>query len=185
VVRIHSESLLTSLAENPIWGVRGYAINAHAGLEQALCGLLKHLTGLAPDINGLIFFKLESSRSRTAVLSGLLKKKYLSKYSAFFNSLVALVGTIDQERNEVVHWHMLLTIKQSDAGIKRDLALEPGNFWARTENTPQKDVPALVKFITKCEFASHLCGLFTMYLEGHYSDEQSAPWRGMSAVSVR
>ena len=55
---------------------RGKAVQAYARLEQALCRIFADISGTAPQIAAIIFFRIQSTRARNDVLDKLLRLRY-------------------------------------------------------------------------------------------------------------
>ena len=139
---------------------RGFAITQYAYYEEALACLFAELIGLTPAIAGIPFFKINNARSRAAIMERLLKKKYGSKYSVFWNSLAKELQKLDNQRNNVVHWTMMITHFAEPVA-----SLVPPNYWDEDKNTPSLLLADLVKFADKCNFfVSTICA-FTYTLQ--------------------
>ena len=92
---------------------RASAIQAYAALERSLSFLFAQWLGTPIDVAGLVFFRITSTHARNRILDDLKKKKLENQYNLFWNSLLALTRTIDQRRNEIVHWHIVNNIDLS------------------------------------------------------------------------
>src|SRR5216684_1718085 len=92
--------------EDPFWAIRGQAINAYAGLEQALCFLLEPLTGRPVPVAATIFYKIRNLRDVTDILGKLLMFRHRETYKVFWKSFSNFIGKITEKRNSIVHWHV-------------------------------------------------------------------------------
>jgi hypothetical protein len=146
---------------------RGKAVQEYAEYEQSLAGLYAYLTGMERDIAGVTFFKLSQARARIAILERLLHKKHGAKYNPFWNSLVKHMDAIDRKRNEIVHWGTVVHIGLTANGVQTNtLALEPPNFWDRTEGTPSIWEDDLYDFIVKVDYFARAINMFLAVMTG-------------------
>jgi hypothetical protein len=163
-------NLDTIVGEDRFWSIRGKAIDAYAILEQSLCLLFAHLAGMPLDIAGIVFFKITSARSRSAVLEELLKKRYGAKYNAFWNRYFRDLGQIDRGRNEIVHWLVVETIDTADPTNRIvTLSLMPRKLLV-TDASPKIETSDLMTFIGKCDVFARACSVFTSPLR------EVGPW---------
>jgi hypothetical protein len=73
-----------NMADNDaIWEIRGKAVQAYVNVEQNLSRLFAGLTGMAPDIANLVFFKISETSRRNDILRELLGIKFSGKYMIF------------------------------------------------------------------------------------------------------
>jgi hypothetical protein len=92
---------------------RALAIQAYATLEFSLSTIFAQWLGTSVDVAGLVFFRITNTHARNRILDDLKKKRLESNYNLFWNSLLSLIRTIDQRRNEIVHWHIVNNIDLS------------------------------------------------------------------------
>lgn len=156
---------------------RGLAIEAYAGLESALNYLFGHLLETSPDKAGVVFFRVVNSRARNTMLEDLLDKKHRKKYDDFFRGisgapgqkrqpgLFAMITALDQQRNEIVHWHTVFARRR--VGETQE-ELRPHVFWS----TLMEDEPArwygkkrLQSFIDKTDFVAATVWAFYRVME--------------------
>lgn len=149
------------LDQDPFWNVRAKAIQSYATLEQSLCGLLAALGDMAPEVAGIIFFKISSSDSRNKIIEKLFRRKYQVQYNLFVNSLLSQLRPLDIKRNEIVHWNTAQNFGGPNSS-DWSLSLIPPNFWLYNENSPSIALPDLVSFIEKCSFYSRLINMFSL-----------------------
>jgi hypothetical protein len=141
------------------WAVRGNAIQAYANVEYSLCSLLSVFGNIESDVASIIFYKVTSSRARDSILEKLLKKRFGTKYSVFWNSVAKLVGQITEVRNQIVHWQAI------DNQTDKEMQLVPPTFIRMTWGTfPLMRTVDLSAFITKCDFVYRLCNIFWIFL---------------------
>jgi hypothetical protein len=109
---------------------RASAIQAYASLELSLSLRFAEWLGAPIDAAGLVFFRITNTYSRTRILDDLKKRKFQEQYNLFWNSLVALIRTIDQRRNEIVHWHVVnnIDLRRPHEQASR-LSLKPPTGW--------------------------------------------------------
>lgn len=148
---------------------RGTAINAYAGMEQALCLLLASLIGTDKAIAAIILYRVTATRSRMGIIDKLKKRKHRSLHNVFWNSLLKEIGLIDQGRNELVHWHAMTQISTNPAMAK---LTPPGSMWMppiMPDQTPQElTVEKCVAFGTRCELATEAVRLFLRATDAEY-----------------
>jgi hypothetical protein len=141
---------------------RADAIQSYADLEQALCELFSYLSDTNPAVAGTIFFRITNARSRSAILDKLMHMKHKANYRLFFNSLLKMLGPIEEKRNGIIHWHMLGLGDKGPTGHPefREMALMPPNFWTIEENTPSYNISRLNEFQAQCDFMTKATRLF-------------------------
>ena len=142
--------------QDEIWAIRGKAIQSYANLEQALCRIFSHLSGTPLDIAAIIYFRIASTDARDKIVDRLFRKKLKQRFNLFRNSLIDQLRPIHAERNEIVHWNII--IEQSATCF--EVVLKPPTFWDFETFTPKKTAPDLVAFANKCGFYASLCGVF-------------------------
>ena len=96
-------------SQDPFWAIRGHAIEAYAGVEQSLCALFAHLTGMHNEVAGVIFFRITNPRVLGEILDILMKKKYVDEYSKFWKSVDKIIRKLVETRNRLVHWNVANT----------------------------------------------------------------------------
>ena len=161
---------------DPIWSLRGHAIQAYANLEQSLCLLFILAGSMANDVGGIIFFRITSTQVRNQILEKLIHQKFGTKYNLFWNSYLKQLRPIDIKRNEIVHWNLVtnIAINNGDAVIGAELC--PPNFWVHDQNTPSLTVADLSAFMQKCDVFSRAINMFTLLESGHLRGESLQTW---------
>src|SRR4051794_14585654 len=116
--------------EEQFYAARGRAIQAYATLEQSLCTLFSRLAGTPDDVAAIIFFRITSYRVRNTIIEKLFQRKFGATYNTFRNSLVKQLTPIDNERNEIVHWNVLIDVSTDQAGnsIEKIIMIPPNMF---------------------------------------------------------
>jgi len=158
-------------SENELLLARAKAIQGYATVEQSLCSLFAHLMGAPPDLAGIVFFRIVNSRSRNAILEGLLKRRAPHQYRAYWESLLKEINFTDQQRNEIVHWHTAVNVGQTV-----ELRLIPPNFWIMTESTPYYTAAKLLEFEAKCDFLSRSMNMFYLLLRIDFPLDSRKAW---------
>jgi hypothetical protein len=98
----------------------------------------------------------------------LLQKNLGAQYNLFRNSLFKQLGSIDRERNEVVHWNVINEVgTDADGNTTSVLIMVPPANWIDAINTPKRFREDLVAFSRKCEFYKCLIDMFGVALTGH------------------
>ena len=163
------------IAKQRLVFARGTSIEAYANLEQSLCSFFTLLIQTPPGTAAVIFFKMANSRSRNEILSKLQKKQFGDTYSAFWNSLIKRVRSLDEMRNQIVHWIEASDLYDLDGVNHWRFKLIPPNFWHRTPDTPSLTIGQLTEFITECVFVSRVLNLFILALKGQECFEGETP----------
>ena len=141
--------------------VRGNCLNAHSFVENSLVSLFAHLLGTSRDFAGVVFFKMNNSRARSAALERMLKKRHGAAFNVFWNSYAGTLQALDRERNNIVHW----TIRSfTTDGHVTHAVLEPPNYEDKTDATPQIEIETLIEFIKKCDFIARMTEMFLFVL---------------------
>lgn len=177
-VKIELTEVMAIAARDGFWAVRAQAIHAHVSLEQSLCRLFQDTTNIAPEMAGPVFFKITSSRARANLLDFLIRKRFGSKYSLFWNSFLKQLEGVDKKRNEIVHWVTATNIGELDSTGKPlvDLTLIPPTFLHAVEPTAAINTKDLVDFIQQCNIYSRLCNMFCLALSGKMGNEPTKMW---------
>jgi hypothetical protein len=163
--------------QNQMLLARASAIQAYAALEFSLCILFSLLLGIDIDRAGLVFFRITNTHSRNRILDDLREKKFGESYKSFWNSMMSIVRTLDQRRNEIVHWHVVqtidLTLPHAQAA---KLSLQPPAGWSSGSPASIAD-QELVEFMERCSFASTLLSMFGMVtMQSNFPESSRAPW---------
>ena len=96
----------------------------------------------------------------------LLQAKLGDRYNLFRNSLFKQLGSIDRERNEVVHWNVINQIgADADGNTTSVLIMVPPAYWIG-DDTPERTREDLVAFSRKCGFYARLIERFGVTLAG-------------------
>jgi hypothetical protein len=169
--------VLRAALSNPMWAIRGRAIQEYATLEQSLFRLFVFLTSTEPRIAGVVFFKQTSSQARNAIFDKLIRTKFGSEYALFWNSYLSHLRPIDTRRNEIVHWNTIITMALDEKGgqVNTPMLGSP-NFWAYEENTPFIKTDDLMGFIIKCNIYARLCTMFYATVAELLDQERRQPW---------
>lgn len=91
---------------------RGYAIDAFAHLEGALCDVLTAVGEMSSMAANAAFFSASTMRARLGMISDLMHLKFGKKYSAYWKSVKDRVGALTEVRNRIVHWRMTNTMDE-------------------------------------------------------------------------
>lgn len=136
-------------AEDNFLVARALAIQAYAEVERSLCWMFGFLIEVDDNVAGIIFYRMVNSRSRLAVIEDLKKLRWGDKYDAYFRSVIRALKPLDQERNQIVHWHgqPWHMPERSRGGY-----LRPANFSAGGDIEKWIDPEQLIEFAYKCDF---------------------------------
>jgi hypothetical protein len=174
---------------DPIWQVRGKAIEAHALLEESLCKLFAHLGNMDNEVASIVFFRISSADVRNKLLEKLFRRKHGANYNLFFNSLLRQLHPISGKRNEIVHWCATSYISENDSGaLESQVVLtHPSDIDATNPDRPNIDIDALVEFSRKCNFYTRLCNMFYLIDSGqgaNLSGDVENKWRAVFQEQV-
>lgn len=154
---------------DPIWISRATAIEAYAHLEQALCRLFSFVGDMPTDVAGIVFFKIVSTQARSAILDKLFKRKFKGQFNLFLNSIVKSMKPIDERRNEIIHWNIVVnTDTDQDGNFVETISLRPPTFWVTGQMQNTLTNADLVAFNIKCRFYARVINFFTMVRTGKH-----------------
>jgi hypothetical protein len=176
--KIRIDQVIATASEDRFWAVRAKAIQAYAGLEQSLCSVFQQITNVAPDMAGVIFFKITDARARSDILDCVIRKRFGTTYNLFWNSFRAQLRDIDAKRNAIVHWMTAHNIGEADSDGKPivKLTLVPPGFLHSTGPMVMMDTKDLNDFMGKCDIFSRLCNMFLLALSGKMGEGPTKTW---------
>lgn len=171
---------------NEMLQARGGAVQAYGAVEQALNFLCAELLGTDRDASAIMLFRL-NSWNRNQAIELLLDKKFGDQFDVYWHGspgqpgkpktagLMALIRSLDEMRNQIVHWTASVNITGPDehSRLLREDALQPANIWARVE-LRQLKVPDLIEFAAKAYFVAGSIESFTFYPQ--MSRDARNPW---------
>lgn len=160
--------------------LRGLAIEVYASVEHSLCSLMSRLTGMTPEITGIIFFKITSADVRDKIIERLLKVKKGDEFNPFWNSVQKMLKDLANKRNNIVHWSAIHEEK-SDGTTSTWLTPGPSIFtfdWDTTTFKPSE----VVEFSYKCNFLSALINIFADMLGGIRGQVPETLWLKWNAI---
>lgn len=130
---------------------RADAIEAYAWVERELCSAFAYLAGTDDRVAGTIFFRLNNARTRRVMLNKMMRLKHGDDRRLFFNSLIKRLNEVDDTRNQIVHWIMIVNVYNHNGQfVGVDSHLAPPDFWSWDENTPNLKAPDLLDFSARC-----------------------------------
>jgi hypothetical protein len=163
---------------------RGLAIESYAGLEKSLAYLFSHLLEAPIDKASIVFFRIVNSRARNRILQDLLEKKYGDRFDRFWHGvpgqsgkkqpgLFAMITVLDERRNEVVHWHTVISRRSTKDGgpWTSQEELRPSVYWSMPMEDDQSrwlSKTNLQKFIEKSDFVSGSIWAFYRTMSGEF-----------------
>jgi hypothetical protein len=165
-------------AEDRFWAMRGHAAQSYAGLEQSLCNLFAILSDTAPEVAGIIFFRIASADARNKIIEKLFRRKFGDNFSLFRNSLLTLLRPINQKRNEIVHWSAVSSISGGDesGNYSVRVSLRPPGFAYNLENSEEIDTEDLLQFMAKCSFFTRLLSIFSIIARDQMPEDDKKSW---------
>jgi len=161
---------------------RAAAIEAYSDLEQQLCLQFADLIGANFHRASLVFYRITSSHSRNRIIQSLLKDEYGDQYDKFWRSVIRLIRQLDQTRNQIVHWHILVgqffseaeEVEEEAEDAEMDAVLAPHGDSEEVVMTASD----LWDFVDKTEFVRlqammfHILHLSRPSLEDQKTDKQ-------------
>jgi hypothetical protein len=158
---------------------RAKAIQMYASVEQSLASLFGVLVQTSPKIAGIIFFRIVNTRSRNAILEGILKERHGTAYDVYWTSILKMVVQLDSERNEIIHWHVVQELGKFEGDrALTSFKLSVPNFWAYTATSPSKSAHDINQFSFRCDYVTRSLNMFTVHLQGDVLPAESAStWR--------
>jgi hypothetical protein len=149
-------------AQQQLLLTRAKAIDAYAGVEQAMCRILEVLLNTSTTKAGIIFYRVVNSRSRNTILSDLMKEEHGDRYKKYWNSIVKTVNRLDQTRNQIIHWHTDLGVHKGGLEL---ILCQPIN-WFSDAPLSAIGVEEMEVFSKNCDFVSGSLSVFSMFLRG-------------------
>jgi hypothetical protein len=153
---------------------RALSIEAYARIESSFTVLLATLLDTKHDIASIIFFEIVNTRARNKIIQSLITRVHGERFNTYWNGqkgqpdkpnkpgLFSLIQQIDEERNQIVHWHP--TGNSSSTGEKWE-DLRPAYYWARKPNVGPINTSALNRFIQKANFVYRSVDAFWRFIK--------------------
>jgi hypothetical protein len=174
---------------------RAQAIDAYAGVEQSLCRLLSALLNVDWQAAAIIFYNVQNSHARNRIFDDLLTKRHGSKYETWWSGvanthprrgLSNLIRQLDQDRNEIVHWHIGQKLSEDERGWP---ALQkPRAVQLIEPHMKSLSALELVAFIEKSSFVERSLNLFCSIAAGvdevNYDRTDPYAWRVESWLQI-
>lgn len=172
------EDAMDLCERDPIWAERGKAIQGYAILEQSACSLLSDLGGMSSEVAATVFFKISSASSRSSILEKLLHAKHGSRFNPFWNSYVKELRTIDNKRNEIVHWLSAASVALNDQDmmIVGVTLIPPSSLHRKEEASPYLTSRDLKAFAEKCDVLARACNMFIHANKPDTDAAEADPW---------
>jgi hypothetical protein len=95
---------------NPIHHAVGEAIEAYSNVESALASLLESILDTDFQKAHILFFAVQSARSRNEMLQRLLELQFQTDIKKYWASCASFISTLADFRNAIVHWHPFYTV---------------------------------------------------------------------------
>jgi hypothetical protein len=157
---------VTDLAD--FWQIRAQAIQEYATLEQCLCRLFSFASDTRADVAGVIFFKMGAGM-RNGILDKLLRKKF--ERMTFWTSFLTRVRRIDETRNKIVHWNVIVHT-DAQRGTSETKLIVPNIYDYTLADTQELTRDGILEFMRECSFLSRLVNNFQSWI-----NRSSMPWR--------
>jgi hypothetical protein len=156
---------------------RGGAIQAYSQVEHALASLCAALLDADEKATNILFFRITSSLHRNQAIQLLLERKFGTQYDAYWYGLpgtpgkpktpglMALIRSLDEMRNQIVHWAAAVNIGGPDdqGHLIRDDVLQPPNVYAERKELHQLKIADLIEFTAKAYFVGRSIYNFRSY----------------------
>jgi hypothetical protein len=148
---------------------RSVAIEAYANLEFGLSKLFAQLLNTDDARAAIVFFRITNARSRNTIIAGLLEREHGEKYDVYWHGepgdgktkqktrgLISLIASLDERRNDIVHWHVIRSYGITPSGLQKNPEeLRSVGSWYKLPGQTQKiTTESLTEFTAKCEFVS-------------------------------
>lgn len=161
---------------SPLYHWRGKAIEAYASMELSLSILFSDLLQSPIQYAGIVFFRITNTSSRNTIIETLLSKRYGDTYTAFWSGvpntpnrkgLFNLIRSLDQRRNEIVHWHTVSYLNADEYnGPPSPVQLTPPTAWAFKSDQPKLGTADLIEFCQLATFVHSAISIFTIVSNG-------------------
>jgi hypothetical protein len=168
--------VVTKIRADPVIMLRSAAVNNYAVLEQSLCRLFSFLLGAQEDRATIVFYRIVNTKSRNTIISKLMQRQFRDEIHLFWNSSLKLLRSLDERRNQIIHWHVVTNIQSTDDGNNSaHLTLNPPESLGSTEPLTQQPLgeDQLVEFIRRADFMARLLNMFCFH---HVSGPLEEPW---------
>jgi hypothetical protein len=161
---------------------RALAIEGYANVEQALSSFFSFLLGTKPDSGAIVFFRITNTHSRNRIIKDLIAKVHGDSYKAYWHGakhvpgMFSLINQLDDQRNQIVHWHVIASIDLENKSQTSKLA--PPNFWSYGPHSTNITIYQLIDFAMKSDFVFKSINMFH-WITGRkhpISDADRAPW---------
>jgi hypothetical protein len=167
-----------NLVKHQFMIARANAIELYASIEQSMASMLAQLLKTDAELAGIVFFRIVNARSRNVIFESLFKKRFGQQYGEYWTSLSKIIRTLDDTRNQIIHWHVAHHLSVSADGVPTSaFALIPPNFWALTETSPQIRIDDLLNFTAKCDFVYRSINMLGLELMGKLDGGTAETWR--------
>lgn len=152
-----------------IW--RAHAINSYAHVEQSLAQCISDLIGSDPVVGFTVFYQVSNARSRLRIFEKLIEHRHKDSYDVFLHGrpgtkdksgLLGLLNSLDQRRNEIVHWHVLQEITGDGETMRSTLVLAPPAFWSGMA-AERRTTADMQEFSRKATFTSRILNMFNVF----------------------
>jgi hypothetical protein len=168
---------------------RGLAIEAYTNVERSLAYVFHHFLEAPLDRSNIVFFRIINSRSRIAILSDLLNKKYRSKFDLYWHGqpgtndekrlpgLFTFIQHLDDRRNEIVHWHTVFEYGRDESTgrpANRE-ELRPHLYWSKDIKGAWITKERLREFSAKAEFVGDSIWMFYRVMAKDNVNEADIP----------
>ncbi|TXC68167.1 hypothetical protein FSZ31_10730 [Sphingorhabdus soli] len=142
-------------ARDQFFIARAEALNAYALMEKGLTFLFARTLGTNPRYATLIISKINSARTRNEIVQRVTDDHTAKTFRPFTNSMFKMIGTVDELRNHLVHWHV--------GERNSELMLVPSDVLTKSEACmTENEIDALR---AKCLFIANALSEFGNHLE--------------------
>lgn len=148
---------------------KGEALHCYALMENGLALLFGILSGMPAAKSDIVFYRIASTRTRNTIISDLFSKSKHSKYKTALNSIITAVGQLDEQRNQIAHWHAHFgTPLEADPEKIKGIGLRnpSRNIFDNPEGSPLLSYKELRQFGKECLFWSKQVTEFLIALVG-------------------
>jgi len=156
---------------------KGEALDGYASLESSLALLFSILLSVSQESAYSIFYRIAAAKSRRAILEDLFSQSSFTRYKPGFDSIMKAVGQLDNERNQVAHWHTTIgtPIGANPEKIKGIAIRNPTRPISSDPGTSALTSVDLARFRDECRYWSAILSMFIAVVSPAFPRELRPP----------
>lgn len=162
---------------------RAACIEAYALLEAAQAKLLGQLLGHEYKASGIIFPRITNAKTRNNILRELILDRVEIDFHPYWfglkgtshkRGLFNLLNSIDQRRNEIVHWSHMVHVHHDGFSQRSIYSLCLTDFWVK-EVKSYIYIENLIDFVRETSFAKRSIAMFSVFAIGKFMGMEGFP----------